>query len=238
MHDDILQVRPTECAILEPLGEQTHSRAVPEDQLHAIRTLGAEHINGAGERIGPHLLAHQSRQAFGALAEVDRPRCHHHPDCTSWPDHPLAFSACSTAATVFASAPRPIRTVTQSISTSIIPERSACRRLRTAWRGALAGGGVSTTAGTNSGAAVLQHGASGCRACRRQPNNCCGDSPWRRATSETTAPGASVSSTRRALSSAEKRRRRPVPVITSTRRTVVPSGLSVWSSIDTRRSPF
>jgi RTX calcium-binding nonapeptide repeat (4 copies) len=57
----------------------------------------------------------------------------------------------------------------------------------------------------------------------------------RRATSETTAPGASVCSTTRALSSAENRRRRPVPVIISSRRTVG-SGLSVWSSVDTSRS--
>ena len=60
---------------------------------------------------------------------------------------------------------------------------------------------------------------AGCRACRRQPNSCCGVSPCRRAISETTAPGASVSSMIRALSSAENRRRRPVPVITSSRRT-------------------
>jgi hypothetical protein len=45
-------------------------------------------------------------------------------------------------------------------------------------------------------------------------------------TSDTTAPGASVSSTIRALSSSEKRRRLPVPVITSSRRTLLALGSS------------
>src|SRR6185295_2798759 len=36
----------------------------------------------------------------------------------------------------------------------------------------------------------------------------------------------------------ENWRRRPVPVITSSRRSVVASGLSVWSSVDTSRSPI
>ena len=46
------------------------------------------------------------------------------------------------------------------------------------------------------------------RACRRQPNNCCGLSPCRRATSDTLAPGFRLSTTIRALSSADHCRRR------------------------------
>ena len=92
---------------------------------------------------------------------------------------------------------------------------------------------ASTTAGTNCGSSAI---GAGCRrACRRQVNTCCGVSPCRRAISETTAPGTSVSSTIRALSSLENQRRRPVSVITSSRRAVT-SDLSVWSSIDTSRS--
>lgn len=34
---------------------------------------------GAGERIGLHALAHQGREPFGPLAEVDAPGRHHHP---------------------------------------------------------------------------------------------------------------------------------------------------------------
>ncbi len=87
-----------------------------------------------------------------------------------------------------------------------------------------------TTAGTNAGIVSLA-----LRASRRHVNNCCGVSPWRRATADTTAPGASVSSRIRARSSAVQRRRPIAPLITSKRRTS-PSGSSLWSSPDTRRS--
>jgi hypothetical protein len=56
-------------------------------------------------------------------------------------------------------------------------------------------------------------------ASRRHPNNCCGLSPWRRATSDTLTPPARLSTTMRALSSLDHRRRRPMPVISSIRRT-------------------
>lgn len=97
-----------------------------------------------------------------------------------------------------------------------------------------AGNVGSTTAGTNFGASASL--AAGWRACRRQVNTCCGVSPFRRATSETTAPATSVSSIIPALKSSENWRRRPVPVITSSRRTAIASGLSVSSSVDTSRS--
>ena len=134
------------------------------------------------------------------------------------------------------SAPRPIRMLTPSISTSMLPAvRSPlgirwCCRLRESRDG----NPVSTTAGTNCGS--LLSGLT--RACRRQVNTCCGVSPCWRAISETTASGASVSSTTRALKAAANLRRRPVPVITSSRRTSVTSGSSLWSSIDTSRSPI
>ena len=61
-----------------------------------------------------------------------------------------------TAATVFASAPRPIRTVTPSISTSILPEVRSTRRvrLRRPPRTARSSNGAATTAGTNCGVSV------------------------------------------------------------------------------------
>src|SRR5262249_56638256 len=48
-------------------------------------------------------------------------------------------------------------------------------------------------------------------------NSCCGVSPCRRATSDTTTPGARLSRTIRALASRVNRRLRPAPVIISTR---------------------
>jgi hypothetical protein len=55
------------------------------------------------------------------------------------------------------------------------------------------------------------------RACRRQVKRRLAEMPLRRATSETFAPGTSVSSTSRVFSSDDHRRRRSTPSRTSTR---------------------
>src|SRR5437762_215983 len=117
------------------------------------------------------------------------------------------------------SAPRPTRSVTPSTSTSIVPtsgsdlHRNAWRR----WRRAGARATTSTTAGTNGNSSASEAAAS--LNWRRQPNNCCGENPWRRATAQTEAPLATISATIRALSSWRHFRRRPAPVKTSSRRT-------------------
>src|SRR6202047_3540361 len=120
-HYTILDLRPAEDTVLEPLGEQAQARAIPEHQLDPIRTLCTEHIYSARERIGRHDLANQRGQTLGALAEVDRPRRNHHPDRARRANHAPAFSARSTIASVAASAPRPMRIFTSPISTSIVP---------------------------------------------------------------------------------------------------------------------
>jgi Putative MetA-pathway of phenol degradation len=71
----------------------------------------------------PSWSRHQRCQSRGTFAEVDRLGRHHHSDCTCRADHASVFNARSTAINVLASAPRPTRTVTPSISTSIIPAR-------------------------------------------------------------------------------------------------------------------
>ena len=95
---------------------------------------------------------------------------HHHPDRACRTDHAPAFKARSTTATVFASAPRPIRTVTPSISTSMLPQ------LRLAWPSASAAeiatgdGTPLTIAGTNCGACSRYLTAAGAPAgARRRP---------------------------------------------------------------------
>ena len=75
------------------------------------------------------------------------------------------------------------------------------------------------------------------RIARRQPNTCCEQTCHRRATSDTRAPGTSVSATIRAFSSADQRRRRPGPVRTSTRRNP-PFASSLTSNIRIARSPL
>ena len=66
-HHPILDLRPAELTVLEPLGEQAHAYSVPEYQLHPVRAFGAEDVDRPVERIGLHDLAHQSRQAFSPL---------------------------------------------------------------------------------------------------------------------------------------------------------------------------
>ena len=100
-------------------------------------------------------------------------------------------------------------------------------------------GMASLTIGTKLGLAgvVVVPGTLGksCRMARRQPNTCCEQICQRRATSDTRAPGARVSATIRAFSSADQRRRRPGPVRTSIRRNS-PFASSLTSNIRIARS--
>jgi hypothetical protein len=169
----------------------------------------------AGRDVPPRTLHNRTLRI---IAEVDRLGRHHDPDCTGWPNHAPALNTRSTAATVSASAPRPIRTVTPAISTSMMPtpgsasHHGALRRRRTG-----ADAGAAATAGTNCSPSVFDPTASVLCNCRRQPNSCCGDNPCRRATPETLSPLVIISPTIRALSSALHVRRRPRPVNTSSR---------------------
>lgn len=77
------------------------------------------------------------------------------------------------------------------------------------------GVGSATRAGTKLIAVGTCAASSARRASRRQPKTCCGVSPWRRATTVTTAPARSVSSRTAALASADQTRRPPEPLMTS-----------------------
>jgi hypothetical protein len=50
-HHAVFDLRPAEDAVLQPLGEQAQTRAIPEDQLDPVRPLGPEHIDRPRERI-------------------------------------------------------------------------------------------------------------------------------------------------------------------------------------------
>src|SRR5262249_9137043 len=82
-------------------------------------------------------------------------------------------------------------------------------------RDAAAGEFPSATAGTNSSPPDPAQAASASRNRRRQPNNCCGDKPCRRATAQTESPLDALSLTIRTFSSSSKARLRPAPVNTS-----------------------
>src|SRR5262249_3100019 len=69
----------------------------------------------------------------------------------------------------------------------------------------------SVTTGTKSGASSAGRLSTPARAALRHTKRCCGEMPCRRATSDTTAPGAYDSATIRPLTSSLHRRRRPAP---------------------------
>ena len=76
---------------------------------------------------------------------------------------------------------------------------------------------ASLTIGTNIGTSSAGNVSKPARAALRQPNRCCGDMSCRRATSDTTAPGAYDSATIRPLVATLQRRRHPTPTRISTR---------------------
>src|SRR5215210_4481373 len=189
-HDPVLELRPAELALFQPLGDENHARSIPEDQLDPVSAFGPEHVNRARERVGAHRLTHKSRETVCPFAEVDRARRHHDANRARGPDHDTAFRARITAPIASGHAPDPIRTTMPSISTSI-PVTDLCRRAR---RGCDAGGGgrlgeASTTAGTKSMGGPWT-GSRERRASRRQANSCAGATPCRRATPHTVFPGA------------------------------------------------
>src|SRR5215213_1121157 len=118
-HGPVLDLRPAELALFQPLGDENHARAVPEHQLDPVSSFGPEHVNCARERVRAHRLPHESREAIGPFAEVDRARRHHDAHAAAGPDHDAALRARITAAIACGLAPDPIRTTIPSISISI-----------------------------------------------------------------------------------------------------------------------
>lgn len=63
----VLDLGPAKLSVLQPLGVEAQTRAVPEHELDAIGALGAKDKDRAAERIGAQLLTDQGRQALGAF---------------------------------------------------------------------------------------------------------------------------------------------------------------------------
>src|SRR5260221_11600682 len=99
-------------------GHQTQPGAVPPDQLYPVRLLRPEHVNHAGEGIGPERRRHQRRQRIRTLAEIHRPLRDQYRLTRTAADHLAIFSASITVAITCASAPRAIFTDTPSKSSS------------------------------------------------------------------------------------------------------------------------
>jgi len=147
-------------AVLQPFGERAPARAIPVDRLDP--PLGPEYIDRPREWVDRDGLANQGCQLLGTFAEVDRLGRYHHPDRARRANHVPAFNARSTAIKVFASAPRPTRTVTPSISTSIVPALASAL-LSGALRCSTGDDPASTTAGTNCNPSASERPASDTR---------------------------------------------------------------------------
>src|SRR5690606_25268417 len=141
-----------EASLLKPLRHQAQSRTVPPDQLHPVRSLGAEHIDDPGKRVGTILRLHQRGEGVRSFTKIHRPRRNQDARIRPRADHRVALSAAITAEIVSASAPCAIFTVTPSISssTAALDERRERRRGRCAGAATCEATG-SITAGTNIG---------------------------------------------------------------------------------------
>ena len=153
------------------------------------------------------------------IAEVYRLRRDHNLHARRSRDHVAALTARSTSRSHAGSTPTAARTTAPPISMLIVTERCvAASAPRPAPRS-------SVTTGTNSGASSAGRLSSPARAALRQPNNCCGVRPRRRATSDTTAPGRYDSATIRPFASSLQRRRRKQ---SPSRRWQSPSRSAAW----------
>jgi hypothetical protein len=101
-------------------------------------------------------------------------------------DHVAAFTARSTFVSVATSVPAPTRTVATPSTISIIPAALPGRTV--AAGGRASGIDASTITGVKVTPPSLPRRRATClRESRRQPNNCCGVNPYRRATAETSS---------------------------------------------------
>src|SRR5271165_1525787 len=181
-HHTVSDRRPPEGTMLEPLPEQHQPGPIPSKDLQPVCALRAEHKNRPAERILLELLAHQRGETISTATEVHRLGGHQHPHSRRNRDHVAALTARSTLVNVAASIPGVTRTVAAPITISIVrdPPGWACPVGASAHRWA-----VSTTTGTKADPPSPAPPFIRRRASRRQPNNCCGVNPRRRATAQT-----------------------------------------------------
>src|SRR4051812_4279869 len=120
-HHPVADRRPFERAALQPLPDQHQARAVIDEQLHAVRSLRAEHENRAAEPVLLQDRLHRPRQPVGAAAEIDRARGNQDPyprRCSEAGDH-LACNRGTISPRNTKSTPGPARTTAPPTSISI-----------------------------------------------------------------------------------------------------------------------
>src|SRR5580692_4678403 len=212
-HHPVHDRRPAERTLLQLLPNQHKPAGIPDQYLHAVASLAAPDDNRATERVFGQYLLRQSGKSMCALAEINWSRGQQDACTGGNADHVRdaeARTARNTAVNRAPSMPQATRTTAPASLTSIAGAVDASV------------GAVSVTIGTKATAAglVVSRGVVGTsrRAACRHAKTCCGHTSQRRATSDTRAPGTSVSATIRAFSSEDQRRRRAGSVRISIRR--------------------
>src|SRR6056297_1512131 len=203
-NEAVLDRRPGEGRLLQPLVGHHQSGPVPEQDLQPVGPLGAEHEHSAGERIFLQRRLHQSGQPVMAFPEVHGLRRHQDAHPVRRHDHVRHPTARTISAIRAAEVPASRRIVTSPTAISIkgapavdvaSGEASGCPSSHST-SGANPGG--HSDAGRTSLPSLARRRHSESRFAR---------SPWRAATLRTVAPGSSVSATICALSPSGHRRR-------------------------------
>src|SRR5246500_5243977 len=210
-HHTIADRWPAERVLLQTFPQHHQSGSVPNQNLQTVRSLRTEDKNRSRERIMAELLRHQRSETVGTFAEVHRLRRDHDLHARRSRDHVAALTARSTSRSHAGSTPTAARTTAPPISMLIVIE------LRVDASVPSPAPRSSVTTGTKRGASSAGRLSTPARAALRHTKRCCGEMPCRRATSDTTAPGAYDSATIRPLTSSLHRRRRPAPTWISTR---------------------
>jgi hypothetical protein len=190
----IAHPRPDETTLIEPLGEQAETIAVPEQDLQLPRAVPPERKQMAGEGILFEVLLDKRGEPIKTFVHVGvaQRQMHLH---ACWNDHhdaaPQSATCCWTAS---GSAPAGAKILRPSgRSTSVIPAGAMSRSYRTAAAEPFFPPfPVVLTSTSRAGFSLASP------SCARHRKSMLGTMSWRRATDETVAPCCSVSSTWRA----------------------------------------
>ena len=220
-HNTIRHRGPQKAPALKPLREQARTLPIVPDDFYQVTATASEDIEIARMRVPLQCLLNQKSKGSESAAHIGvagrepnsyvaRDRNHRR----SSTSRTRAKAAASTFASTRTRRPPP-----RLISIRPLRPDVAGRDCGGSSDGgfAMAATGFGPAIRTAAKRGTTAAGASIARACRRQVKRRLAETPFRRATSETFAPGTSVSSTSRIFSSDDHRRRRSTPSRTSTR---------------------
>ena len=186
-HHAVADRRPPERSVLQPFPEQHQAGPVPGQNLQSGPPVSSGKRTSSPRTDPAEMLAHQRGKTVGPSPEVDRLGRHQHPHRPPEPRSsrrgsspraaPVGKVAASSQAEPEPSQPRSRSRSPTSPADGRRPIGSAPAHDRA----------VSTTTGANA-IRLSPARIPPLRTARRQPNNCCGVSPCRRATALTVSP--------------------------------------------------